>query len=133
MTARFHLSFCVRDLTSTRPFYGELLQCAEGKASENAVDFEFWGHQLTCHVAPDKVRAAAQFGLDGNHFGVIVSEEDFGRTATRLMAAGVQFFTEPTEQHAGTPQQRWKMVFADPSGNAIELKTYQSDVQIFER
>lgn len=131
--ARFHLSFCVNDLASTRAFYGELLRCAEGKATVGAVDFAFWGHQLTCHVAPERVRAAAQFGLDGNHFGAIVPEEDFRQTASRLMAAGVHFFTAPTEQHAGTPKHRWKMVFADPSGNAIELKAYKNDSLIFER
>jgi extradiol dioxygenase family protein len=132
MAARFHLSFCVNDLASTRSFYGELLRCPEGKATAKAVDFAFWGHQLTCHVAPEHVRSAKLFGLDGNHFGAIIPEGEFRRVATTLKAAGVPFLTEPTEQHAGTLKHRWKMVFVDPSGNAIELKAYKDEAQIFE-
>ena len=46
----FHLAFTVKDLDSTRQFYGELLGCQEGRSAETWVDFNFFGHQLSLHV-----------------------------------------------------------------------------------
>lgn len=129
--AFFHLSFCVSDLRQTRQFYVHVMGCREGKSSPTYVDFAFFGHQLTCHVAPEQVRPAATFGLDGNHFGAIVSVEQFVELEARLRSAGVTFLTEPEVQHTGTPGERRKMVVVDPSGNAIELKCYADPQRLF--
>ena len=131
MNARFHLSFCVAELESTRAFYGELLECSQGVVHPNAVDFSFFGHQLTCHVDPARVRRADIDTLDGNHFGAIIEPALFHRLARRLEAAQVSFIVPPEVQRQGTPGERWKLIVADPSGNAIELKCYRDESQIF--
>ena len=131
MSARFHLSFCVADLESTRAFYGGLLECPQGTVHRNAVDFSFFGHQLTCHVDPARVRGADIHTLDGNHFGAIIDPAEFHRLAGRFKAASVSFIVPPEVQRAGTPSERWKMIVADPSGNAIELKCYKDEAQVF--
>jgi extradiol dioxygenase family protein len=46
----FHFSFHVRDLASTRRFYGELLGCREGRSAGSWVDFEFFGSQISAHL-----------------------------------------------------------------------------------
>jgi extradiol dioxygenase family protein len=61
--------FCVADLESTRAFYCSLLECREGAVHPNAVDFPFFGHRITCHLDPARVRKADIHTLDGNHFG----------------------------------------------------------------
>ena len=43
----FHLAFPVDDLTRARAFYGELLGCPEGRSSDEWIDFNFYGHQLS--------------------------------------------------------------------------------------
>jgi extradiol dioxygenase family protein len=131
MDARFHLSFCVAELAATRAFYGVVLGCREGAVHPNAVDFSFYGHQLTCHVDPAHVRTADANTLDGNHFGAIVGLDEFHRLAARLEDAGARFIVPPQAQRQGTPGERWKMIVADPSGNAIELKCYRDESQIF--
>src|SRR5580704_15531667 len=50
---RFHLAFPVRDLAEARAFYGGLLGCPEGRSSEDWVDFDFHGHQIVTHLAPE--------------------------------------------------------------------------------
>jgi extradiol dioxygenase family protein len=50
----FHLAFPVHDLAAARQFYGELLACPEGRSSENWIDFNFFGHQIVAHLAPDE-------------------------------------------------------------------------------
>lgn len=124
MNVPFHLSFCVSDLGSTRAFYSGVLGCQEGKSTPTYVDFAFYGNQLTCHLAPDLVRPAAKIGLAGNHFGAILSPQEFAKLVAALKAHSVPFLTEPETQHEGTPHERRKMIFTDPSGNAIEIKSY---------
>ena len=46
---RFHLAFPVTDLAAARAFYGEFLGCAEGRSSDEWVDFDFHGHQIVAH------------------------------------------------------------------------------------
>ena len=131
VSARFHLSFCVADLAATRAFYRAVLGCREGAIHAHAVDFEFYGHQLTCHLDPAHVRKADADSLDGNHFGAIVALDEFHRLAARLTEAGARFIVPPQAQRQGTPGERWKMIVADPSGNAVELKCYRDEAQIF--
>jgi extradiol dioxygenase family protein len=132
MNGRFHLSLCVSDLEATRLFYGGVLECPMGKIHAGAIEFSFYGHQLTCHLDPEHVRPAEADTLDGNHFGAIIDEDEFHGVAARLKAAGARFIVPPQVQRAGTPDERWKLVVADPSGNAIELKCYADDARIFD-
>jgi uncharacterized protein len=120
----FHLSFFVADMDATRAFYGGVLGCAERNLNPSNVDFYFYGNQLTCHVAPERVRAAAEVGFDGNHFGAIITSEQFDELEAKLRSAGVTFLAEPETQRRGTPGERRRMVFTDPSGNPIEMKGY---------
>ena len=38
---------------------------------------------------------------------------------------------EPVTQHVGTRRERRKMIFTDPGGNAIEIKSYADPSNIF--
>src|SRR5579885_1762034 len=73
----FHLAFPVRSLEEARAFYGDLLGCPEGRSSDAWVDFDFYGHQIVAHLAPEELRASATHDVDGDavpvrHFGVIL-------------------------------------------------------------
>ena len=49
----FHLAFPVTDLAEARHFYGELLDCPEGRSSDLWVDFDFYGHQIVAHLSEE--------------------------------------------------------------------------------
>ena len=49
MITPFHLAIPVSDIQTARAFYGGLLGCAEGRSSDQWVDFNLFGHQLVCH------------------------------------------------------------------------------------
>ena len=56
---RFHLAFPVHDLTAARSFYGDLLGCSEGREDpERWIDFDFFGHQIVAHLAPEECGGA---------------------------------------------------------------------------
>ena len=57
----FHLAVPVDDLEQARAFYGEILECPEGRSSEKWIDFDLFGHQFVVHLgAPVGLLLAAQ-------------------------------------------------------------------------
>ncbi len=126
----FHLAIPVRDLSGARAFYGELLGCAEGRSSEAWVDFNFFGHQLVCHVIESAARDTASNPVDGHdvpvpHFGMVLEMSDWDGLANRLKEAGVHFVVEPHLRFPGQPGEQATMFLLDPSGNALEFKAFK--------
>lgn len=138
MTLRpFHLAFPVRDLEEARSFYGGLLGCAEGRSSDEWIDFDFYGHQIVAHTGGESGDRASN-PVDGHdvpvpHFGVVLTMEDWQALADRLVAAGMEFAIEPTIRFKGQPGEQATMFFRDPSGNALEMKAFADDAMLFAR
>lgn len=135
---RFHLAFPVHDLAAARRFYGAVLGCPEGRSSPEWVDFDFYGHQIVAHLAPlaAPAGAAAVNPVDGEnvpvrHFGVILTLALWESLTAKLRAAGVRFLIEPQVRFKGQPGEQATCFFLDPSGNAIELKAFADDAQVF--
>ena len=135
---RFHLAFPVRDLAEARAFYGGVLGCAEGRSSADRVDFDFQGHQIVAHLAPDEAHAAPTSAVDGEavpvrHFGLILSPAAWRALAERLRVAGARFLIEPQTRFAGEPGEQSTLFVLDPSGNALEFKAFADEAMIFAR
>jgi len=135
-TPLFHLAFPVDDLAAARRFYGELLGCPEGRSSDRWIDFDFFGHQIVAHLAPQAPRAAAHNAVDGDHvpvphFGVILSMSAWRTLAERLRAGGLRFVIEPQVRFEGQVGEQATMFFLDPSGNALEIKAFEDLSQVF--
>ena len=134
----FHLAFPVHDLAAARAFYGELLGCAEGRSSDEWVDFDFHGHQIVAHLAPDGKGRAASNAVDGHHvpvphFGLVLDMAEWEALADRLQAAEVDFAIPPTVRFKGQPGEQATMFFRDPSGNALEIKAMANPANLFAR
>ncbi len=133
----FHHAFAVKDLSSTRAFYGEMLRCGEGRSTETWVDFDFYGHQLSAHLG-SPTAPAAMGHVDGvavpiPHFGALLGWEEFQTLASRLTGAGMAFVIRPSVRYAGQPSEQATMFFLDPSGNAIEIKAFRNPSAAFAR
>ena len=134
----FHLAFLVTDLASTRRFYRDLLGCREGRSARTWVDFDFFGNQISAHVSGEAPQQLPCGHVDSvtvpvPHFGAIVPRPAFERLARRLEAAKVGFVIQPQVRYAGRPSEQATMFFADPSGNAIEIKSFRDPRQVFRR
>jgi extradiol dioxygenase family protein len=126
---RFHLAFPVTDLGKARAFYGDFLGCAEGRSSDDWVDFDFYGHQIVAHKVGAAGMADATSSVDGHdvpvsHFGVILSLPEWEALAARLKAGGTKFIIEPYVRFRGLPGEQATMFFLDPFGNALEFKSF---------
>ena len=134
----FHLAFPVTSLASARAFYGELLGCPEGRSSDEWVDFDFRGHQIVAHLAPEETRAVAAHDVDGDavpvrHFGLVLAMDDWLALADRLQAAGTRFVIEPHIRFKGQPGEQATMFLLDLCGNALEFKAFADRAQLFAR
>ncbi|MFK2902393.1 VOC family protein [Dyella ginsengisoli] len=134
----FHLAFPVTSLASARAFYGELLGCPEGRSSADWVDFDFHGHQIVAHLAPEEVRAAVAHDVDGDavpvrHFGLVLPMDAWQVLADRLRLAGVRFVIEPHVRFVGQPGEQATMFLRDPCGNALEFKAFADPSRLFAK
>jgi extradiol dioxygenase family protein len=134
----FHLAFPVHDLSAARAFYGELLGCPEGRSSPDWIDFNFYGHQIVAHLAPDECANSALSQVDGHgvpvrHFGAVLSIPQWEVLAAKLKAAGIEFVIEPYIRFKGEPGEQATMFFRDYSGNAVEIKAFASLDSLFAK
>ena len=134
----FHVAFPVHDLESARAFYGGLLGCPEGRSSAEWVDFNFYGHQIVAHLAPEEIRQAQRNTVDDHgvpvrHFGIVLPMAEWTALADRLRAGGVRFLIEPYIRFEGQPGEQATMFFLDPSGNALEIKAFSDIAKLFAR
>lgn len=133
----FHFSFAVNDLGRARKFYGEVLQCPEGRKLPGRADFNFFGHHLVAHLAPEEVVGARGKKVGDSqktplrHFGVVMTLEDFRRTAERLSRHGVEFLNEPSVTQKGTVREQMLMTVTDGCGNAIEFKGLHNIMDVY--
>lgn len=133
--AQFHLAFPVRDLDEARRFYGDVIGCARGRSDTTYQDFDFFGHHLVAHIAAGP--SPLQHGrFDGEavpvpHFGMNLDRDAWETLARRLKAAGVDFHEAPHLRLKGKPGQHVTMFLFDPSGNALEFKSFDDPEQTF--
>lgn len=133
----FHLAMPVHDLAAARAFYGGLLGCAEGRSDTHWIDFDLYGHQFVAHLdpnmgPPDPVRNP----VDGHqvpvpHFGVVLEWDDWHALRDKLVAAGTEFVLEPYIRFEGLPGEQATLFLLDPSGNALEFKSFKDMGQLF--
>ena len=133
----FHYSFLVRDLEDTRRFYVGVLGCREGRSAATWIDFDMFGHQLSCHFgtpAPTQlVGRVDDVIVPMPHFGAIVTMAEYEALVARVTAAGVAFVVTPRIRYAGDVGEQGTCFFLDPSGNAIEIKAFTRPDEIFAR
>ena len=137
MLTPFHIAVAVRDIEEARSFYGQGLGFAEGRSSEQWIDFDMFGHQFVTHLNPalgkDGSVSAISNAVDGHgvpvpHCGVVLEFDAWEAFAERVRSVVEQFIIEPSIRFQGQPGEQGTMFFADPSGNALEFKAFR-DIQ----
>ena len=116
-----------------------MLDCPEGRSSDQWIDFNLYGHQIVAHYkAPEEKVAAVSNPVDGHdvpvpHFGVILPWDTWQALADRLKQHKIQFVIEPYIRFAGETGEQATMFFCDPSGNALEFKAFKDMTQLFAK
>jgi extradiol dioxygenase family protein len=134
----FHLAFPVTSLDKARAFYGDLLGCPEGRSSLEWVDFDFFGHQIVAHLAPQEAGHRSTNAVDGDnvpvrHFGAVLAMDQWQSMADKLKAAGTRFVIEPHVRFKGEVGEQATMFCLDPCGNALEFKAFKDIGRLFAK
>jgi len=133
----FHLAVPVKDKEDTRDFYKDLLGCKTGREAETWIDFDFFGHQLSFHVKPEAFNNEPTNVVDGKdvpvrHFGAILEWTKWHSLADHLRNNNIEFVIDPYIRFEGETGEQATMFFCDPSGNALEFKSFKNPEAIFE-
>jgi extradiol dioxygenase family protein len=132
----FHYAFKVKDIESTKKFYGDILGCKLGRETKNWVDFDFFGHQLSAHVSfnlPDLDYCGIVDGINVPipHYGCILDYKNFELIVNRFKKSQVQFVINPQIRYEGEIAEQKTMFVLDFSNNPIEFKCFKNPEAIF--
>ena len=133
----FHLAFPVHDLNIAKKFYTNFLNCKIGRYSDEWIDFNLFGHQIVAHLDKNMKINEKNNNVDGKevplrHFGIIMEWEDWSVFANELKKKNINFLIEPYTRFKGKPGEQATMFFKDPSGNALEFKSFKNSKMIFK-
>ena len=135
---RFHLAFPVHDLNEARTFYVDILGCNTGRESDTWIDFDLYGHQIVAHLSPGDCNPVATNPVDKDnipcrHFGLILDWKDWETLKNRIKKLDLGFLVGPKIRFKSKPGEQGTFFINDPSGNAIEFKTFKKDSMVFEK
>ena len=136
MTLRpFHLAIPVDDIEIAKEFYGSKLGFAEGRSDEHWVDYNFFGHQLVCHIAEPNsfINEVDGKNVPIPHFGILLEWEEFDIFSEKIKSKKINFIIEPYLRFKDLPGEQKTMFFKDPFGNALEFKSFKNDRDIFSK
>ena len=131
----FHLAIPVTSIELAKEFYGSKLGFAEGRSDEHWIDYNFFGHQLVCHIGETSTFSNEVDGKDVPipHFGIVLEWKQFDKFSEKLKSSSINFIIKPYLRFEGQPGEQKTMFFKDPFGNALEFKSFKHDREIFNK
>lgn len=132
----FHLAFPVLDLKTTERFYVDLLGCTIGRRTDQTLNLNFFGHQIVAHCVNSMPDYTDGGRIDGRqvppfHFGLVMEWTQWHEFRDHLDSLEVKYRLKPHVRYPGSIGEQATMFIDDPSGNAIELKSFQDDARLF--
>ena len=135
---RFHLAFPVHDLEKAKTFYTSTLECPLGRESDNWIDFNLYGHQVVAHLSPKDCMNTKTNPVDGDsiparHFGVILPWAEWEELCKILISQNIEFLIKPRIRFKNVTGEQGTFFIQDPSGNALEFKSFKNDKDVFKK
>ena len=132
----FHLAIPVTDIEESKRFYHNLLGAKIGRFSDTWIDFDFFGHQLVCHLSPASISETSnpvdQEDVPIPHYGVVLDWNEFEKIIKQLEEKKINFIIKPTIRFKGEVGEQAIVFLRDPSGNAIEFKSFRNMDNLFK-
>ncbi len=114
----FHQAIPTHDLELAVEFYQGKLGCKLSRRYDDRVTFDFFTHQLVCHLCPDKVDQ--EVAMYPRHFGLtFVDTEDFDLLYSTAKTTGCSFFKDLFVRFDSLPERHRTFFLIDPSNNLI--------------
>lgn len=132
----FHLAFPVSDLEETERFYVEIIGCSIGRRTPRSINFNFHGHQIVSHLVETMPNNTDNGRIDGKnvppfHFGLVMEWSEWNNFRDSLVERNISFRINPHTRYPGKVGEQATMFLNDPSGNALEFKSFRDDERLF--
>lgn len=119
----FHLAIPCADLDAAEEFYVDGLGCRIGRRMADRITLDFFGDQVVCHLAPDRVDPEPT--MYPRHFGrTFDRKSDFDALLQRAEEQGLSFFQPLSTRFGGRKDEHLMFFLKDPSNNLLEFKYY---------
>lgn len=136
MDANFHLSLPCKDIEKTKDFYSEILKTNIGRSTNNWIDIDLFGNQITFTKSGDfnfefKNYRLGKHILPSFHFGIIINTADFGKLYSRLLHLDIGSTIKTTfmEDSIG---EHLSFFVKDPNDYMIEFKCFKNEIDTFK-
>ena len=136
MEVKFHLALPCKDLLETRWFYENILELPIGRSSENWMDVNLFGNQITFTSVGEykfdfKEYRLGKHILPSFHFGVIVDQDVWGLLYTKLFQENKQDVTTEVSFMENKVGEHISFFVKDPNGYTIEFKCFKNSAEVF--
>ena len=136
MSASFHMSLPCLSVKTTKSFYVDNIGASLGRHTQNWVDINLFGHQLTFIKAEKFNFNSPNYVFEGKilpafHFGVIVDTKTWDEVHQKLNQSKLEVVTETTFLKDKTGEHR-SFFIKDPNDFMLEFKTFKLSTDIFK-
>lgn len=132
----FHLAIPTHDLDETEAFYAGVMKAERARRYNDRVTFNFFEHQVVCHLDKDAVDLDDQSDPFANlyprHFGMtLLDKAEFDSLFKSIEATQWKWVKPPFERFKTLPERHLTFFVADPSRNLLEFKWYEGANYIY--
>ena len=135
METSFHMSLPCLSVNATKKFYINQIGASVGRMTQNWVDINLFGHQLTFIKAEKFNFNNPNYVFEGKilpsfHFGVIVDVDVWKKIYAKLNEQNLELVTQTTflKDKKG---EHSSFFIKDPNGFMLEFKSFKEPKDIF--
>lgn len=126
----FHLAIPITNIAEAKKFYGDILGSKIGRENQNAVIFDFYGHQLVGHITKEILTPPAN--IYPRHFGLIFTQEsDWDTLLNRCNHHNLDLYQQPKLRFKNELTEHKTFFLQDTFYNILEFKYYRHYEAIF--
>lgn len=136
MGASFHMSLPCFSVKTTKSFYADTIGASLGRVTQNWVDVNLYGNQITFIKAEKFAFNSPNYVFEGKilpsfHFGVIVNLKDWEQIYARLKEQKLDLVTQATFLE-GKVGEHVSFFVKDPNDYMLEFKSFKEPDSIFQ-
>jgi extradiol dioxygenase family protein len=135
----FHVAVPVNDLETALAFYLRSFGCNIGRSTDSWVDLDLYGHQFVLHKVERSTPSSTDHNpVDGKsvpvpHYGVVLDWDEWNKLSEHLKSLDTDFIIDPYIRFQGETGEQATLFLLDPSGNALEFKSFKDKTQLFAK
>lgn len=136
MDALFHMSLPCLSVKTTKNFYVDNIGASLGRKTQNWVDVDLFGNQLTFIKAEKFSFNCPNYVFEGKilpsfHFGIIVDLKDWEQIYAKLNEQKLDLVTQTTFLQDKTGEHV-SFFIKDPNDYMLEFKSFKNSVDTFK-